>query len=148
MAEAVPTAAMEVATCRVTERTIERRPEHASSIPDRSRSRPPNASTVEENRAKRAFFLALARHSCDMLAVAQEVWDVAVVKAAALTPMPGGAENRNAIRIFSQLAKGEHDRDRITKTEMTQFVSALQRLAAEYPAIRASHAAATQAAAA
>ena len=80
------------------------------------------ASQVSASRARRAFYLALARSRSDMLSVAEEVWERAVTQGAQASTHPDAVAptGDGLLAVFSKLAQGECDRDRISKEEMEQ----------------------------
>ena len=85
------------------------RPGHDDHRSTPFRAPPP---AMSQSRARRAFYIALARSRSDMLAVAQDVWD-RMLHVAESTSEAGVADDtakRTALSLLQTLARGEFDR--------------------------------------
>ena len=73
-----------------------------------------------------------------MLAVAQDVWD-RMLHVAESTSEAGVADDtakRTALSLLQTLARGEFDRERISKREMEAFVAAIDAIAEQTPSYK------------
>ena len=111
------------------------RPGHDDHRSTPFRAPPP---AMSQSRARRAFYIALARSRSDMLAVAQDVWD-RMLHVAESTSEAGVADDtakRTALSLLQTLARGEFDRERISKREMEAFVAAIDAIAEQTPSYK------------
>ena len=67
---------------------------------------------MSQSRARRAFYIALARSRSDMLAVAQDVWDrmVAIAESTSEAGVADDTAKRTALSLLQTLARAESPR--------------------------------------